>query len=158
MYDGRNIFTQTEIMIEKILQKEIEKCLSKLYGAIDQSIQFQKTRKDFNGDITLVVFPLLKASKKGSEETAEEIGNYLKEKVSEVTDFNVVKGFLNLCITSDFWYAQFVDAYNISNYGVVNVDENDPSEYSSFFNFSGRFSNPIDVFPSVIIFPSLNFN
>ena len=52
-------------MIEQILQNEIEKCLSKLYGATNQSIQFQKTRKDFKGDVTLVVFPLLRASKKG---------------------------------------------------------------------------------------------
>ena len=121
-------------MITQILSIEIAKALQELYSATDQNIQFQKTRKDFKGDITLVVFPLLKASKKSSEQTAEEIGNYLKEKASEVADFNVVKGFLNLCITSDFWYAQFVDAYNISNYGVVNVDENDPTylvEYSS---------------------------
>ena len=121
-------------MITQILSIEIAKALQELYSATDQNIQFQKTRKDFKGDITLVVFPLLKASKKSSEQTAEEIGNYLKEKASEVADFNVVKGFLNLCIASDFWYAQFVDAYNISNYGVVNVDENDPTylvEYSS---------------------------
>ena len=51
-------------MIEEILKQEIEKCLAALYSATEQSIQFQKTRKDFEGDITLVVFPLLKASKK----------------------------------------------------------------------------------------------
>ena len=56
MYDGRNIFTKTKIMIEKFYIQEIEKCLSELYLATKQSIQFQKTRKDFKGDITLVVF------------------------------------------------------------------------------------------------------
>jgi len=121
-------------MIEEILKQEIEKCLAELYSATEQSIQFQKTRKDFKGDITLVVFPLLRASKKGPEQTAEEIGNYLKEKVSEVAGFNVVKGFLNLEITQEYWYNQFVTAYNIADYGTVKVDVNAPTflvEYSS---------------------------
>ena len=134
MYDGRNIFTKTKVMIEEILKQEIEKCLAELYSATEQSIQFQKTRKDFEGDITLVVFPLLRASKKGPEQTAEEIGNYLKEKVKEVSDFNVVKGFLNLEITQEYWYNQFITAYNTDDYGVVKADENAPTylvEYSS---------------------------
>ena len=121
-------------MIEEILKKEIEKCLAELYSATEQSIQFQKTRKDFKGDITLVVFPLLRASKKGPEKTAEEIGNYLKEKVTEVAGFNVVKGFLNLEITQEYWYNQFVLAYNIADYGTVKIAKNAPTylvEYSS---------------------------
>lgn len=121
-------------MIEEILKQEIEKCLAELYSATEQSIQFQKTRKDFEGDITLVVFPLLRASKKGPEQTAEEIGNYLKEKVKEVSDFNVVKGFLNLEIKQEYWYNQFITAYNTDDYGVVKADENAPTylvEYSS---------------------------
>jgi arginyl-tRNA synthetase len=134
MYDGRNIFTKTKVMIEEILKQEIEKCLAALYSATEQSIQFQKTRKDFEGDITLVVFPLLRASKKGPEQTAEQIGEYLKEKVIEVADFNVVKGFLNLEITQEYWYNQFVTAYNTDDYGVVSSVENAPTylvEYSS---------------------------
>ena len=107
-------------MITQILSIEIAKALTELYSATEQSIQFQKTRKDFEGDITLVVFPLLRASKKGPEQTAAEIGNYLKENVAEVTNFNVVKGFLNLEIAKEFWFNQFVKAYNISDYGVVN--------------------------------------
>ena len=121
-------------MIEEILKQEIEKCLSELYSATKQSIQFQKTRKDFEGDITLVVFPLLRVSKKEPEQTAEQIGEYLKEKVDEVADFNVVKGFLNLEITQEYWYNQFVTAYNTDDYGVVKADENAPTylvEYSS---------------------------
>jgi len=121
-------------MIEEILKQEIEKCLAELYSATEQSIQFQKTRKDFEGDITLVVFPLLRASKKGPEQTAEQIGKYLKEKVAEVADFNVVKGFLNLEITQEYWYDQFVTTYNTDDYGVVKADENAPTylvEYSS---------------------------
>ena len=121
-------------MIEEILKDEIEKCLTELYSSTEQSIQFQKTRKDFNGDITLVVFPLLRASKKGPEQTAEEMGNYLKEKVTEVADFNVVKGFLNLEITQEYWYSQFVLAYNANDYGTVKADKDAPTylvEYSS---------------------------
>ena len=134
MYDGGNIFTKTKVMIEEILKPEIEKCLAELYSATEQSIQFQKTRKDFKGDITLVVFPLLRGSKKGPEQTAEEIGNYLKEKVAEVAGFNVVKGFLNLEITQEYWYNQFVTAYNTIVYGVLKADKESPThlvEYSS---------------------------
>ncbi|MBT6808725.1 MAG: arginine--tRNA ligase [Flavobacteriales bacterium] len=121
-------------MIEKILKLEIEKCLTELYSATDQSIQFQKTRKDFEGDVTLVVFPLLRSSKKGPEQTAEEIGNYLKSNVTEVDGFNVVKGFLNLEIAKSFWFNQFLEAYNTTDYGVVEADAKAPTylvEYSS---------------------------
>ena len=121
-------------MITQILSIEIEKALTELYSATEQSIQFQKTRKDFVGDITLVVFPLLRASKKDPEQTADDIGNYLKENVAEVLNFNVVKGFLNLEIIKEFWFNQFVKAYNIADYGVVKADPKSPThlvEYSS---------------------------
>ncbi len=134
MHDGRDIFTKTKIMIAKILHKEIEKCLSALYSAEGQDIQFQKTTKDFKGDITLVVFPILRVSKKGPEQTAEQIGDYLKEKISEVADFNVVKGFLNLEIAKEFWYNQFVNTYITTDYGVIDAEESAPTylvEYSS---------------------------
>ena len=134
MYDGRSIFTKRKVMIEEILKPEIEKCLAELYSATDQSIQFQKTRKDFEGDVTLVVFPLLRSSKKGPEQTAEEIGSYLKSNVTEVDGFNVVKGFLNLEIAKSFWFNQFLEAYNTTDYGVVEADAKAPTylvEYSS---------------------------
>ena len=121
-------------MIEKILKQEIEIFLVESYSATGQSIQFQKTRKDFKGDVTLVVFPFLSVSRKGPEKTAEEVGNYLKEKVTEIADFNVVKGFLNLEITQEYWYNQFVTAYNTTGYGLVKVNINAPTflvEYSS---------------------------
>ena len=65
MYDGRGFFTKRNIMIEQILHSEIDKCLLELYSSENQNIQFQKTRKEFEGDVTLVVFPLLGVSKKG---------------------------------------------------------------------------------------------
>ena len=121
-------------MIEKILHTKIEKWLSELYSAEKQDIQFQKTRKEFEGDVTLVVFPLIRSSKKGPEETAEEIGNYLKESVSEVDGFNVVKGFLNLSISSDFWLNQFIEVYKTEDFGIAKVDAAAPTylvEYCS---------------------------
>ena len=121
-------------MIEQILHKEIEKALIKLYAASEQSIQFQNTRKEFAGDITVVVFSFLGVSKKGAEQTAEELGSYLKENVPEISNFNVVKGFLNLEISKDFWFNHFVNIYNTTDYGIVKVAEKSPTylvEYCS---------------------------
>ena len=121
-------------MIEQILHKEIEKALIKLYAASEQSIQFQNTRKEFAGDITVVVFSFLGVSKKGAEQTAQELGSYLKENVAEISNFNVVKGFLNLEISKDFWLNHFVNIYNTTDYGTVKAAEKSPTylvEYCS---------------------------
>jgi len=91
--------------IESILAEKTSEGIKKLYGQTvpaDQ-ITLQKTRPEFEGDLTLLVFPLTKASKKSPEETANAIGNYLKENIAEVTAFNVVKGFLNLVIADSYW-------------------------------------------------------
>lgn len=121
-------------MIEQLLHTAVEKALQSLYGAEEQSIQFQKTRKDFDGDITLVVFPFLRVSKKGPEQTADELGQYLQEQVAEVCCYNVVKGFLNLSIDKSYWLSQFNAVYPIENYGTVEVSKDAPTylvEYSS---------------------------
>ena len=110
-------------MIEQILHAEIEKCLFELYSTQNLNIQIQKTRKEFDGDITLVVFPLLRASKKSPEHTCQEIGNFLKNNVKEVNNFNVVKGFLNLSISSEFWIDQFKLAFDNENFGVLDVNK-----------------------------------
>ena len=110
-------------MIEQILHTEIEKCLFELYSTQNLNIQIQKTRKEFDGDITLVVFPLLRASKKDPESTCQEIGNFLKNNVKEVNNFNVVKGFLNLSISSEFWIDQFKLALDNENYGELEVNK-----------------------------------
>tara|TARA_B100000674_G_scaffold477947_1_gene474417 strand:- start:280 stop:2046 length:1767 start_codon:yes stop_codon:yes gene_type:complete len=121
-------------MIEQILYSEIDKCLFELYSSKNQNIQFQKTRKEFEGDITLVVFSLLRVSKKGPEKTAEEIGLFLQKNLKEVDSFNVVKGFLNLSISSEFWFSQFKIAYNTDNFGIQKVKKDAPTylvEYCS---------------------------
>jgi arginyl-tRNA synthetase len=68
-----------------------------------QKVQVQKTRPEFEGDLTIVVFPFLQISKKSPEQTAEEIGAWLKANLPEVSSFNVIKGFLNLVIDDKYW-------------------------------------------------------
>ena len=133
MYDGRSFFTKKN-MINNLIYNEVNKALKHLYSLNDKNLQFQNTRKDFIGDITLVVFPILRISKKGPEETAKEIGAYLSENVDIVEDYNVVKGFLNIEISKIFWFDQFVDIFNSKNYGFVNIKDDSPTyliEYSS---------------------------
>ena len=87
------------------LQEAIKGGLKSLYGVeFPQSeIQVQATRKEFEGDYTLVVFPLLKISKKAPEATAREIGAYLEKNCPDVDSFNVIKGFLNIKLAPSFW-------------------------------------------------------
>ena len=121
-------------MIEQKLHTVVEQAIKELFQAENQTIQFQKTRKEFEGDITLVVFPLLRASKKSPEQTALFIGEYLKENVALISDFNSVKGFLNLTIDNSYWLSQFQSAYAHANYGKVDVAEDAPTylvEFSS---------------------------
>ncbi len=97
-------------LIDSILNKSVSEGILSLYGqsADPRLIQLQKTRREFEGDITLVVFPLLKVSRKSPDMTALEIGNYLQKYIPEVIRFNVVKGFLNLVI-SDNYYLEFLN-------------------------------------------------
>ena len=94
--------------MEIVLKGKIREAIGKIYNSdvSDDLIQLQETRKDFKGDLTLVVFPLLRFSKNTPEKTAETIGNYLKENFPPVSGFNVIKGFLNLEI-SDAWWLEF---------------------------------------------------
>ena len=91
--------------IEARISAKVQKALLRLYDMEISSdkIQIQRTRKDFTGDFTVVVFPFLRFSKRPPEQTGEEIGNFLKDKVDEISDFNVIKGFLNLTIDNRFW-------------------------------------------------------
>lgn len=87
-------------------------------------IQFQQTKKEFEGDITLVVFPLTKFSKKSPEETGKLIGEYLQQHSGIVTSFNCVKGFLNLVIDNKEWLKQFAGVIANPRYGFKDADEN----------------------------------
>lgn len=96
--------------MEKTIEKNINGAIRELYGSdVDESdIQIQATRKEFEGDITAVVFPLIKYSGKTPEETATDIGNYILEDNPGVIAFNVVKGFLNLQVSKRAWLDEFV--------------------------------------------------
>ncbi|MBQ5880831.1 MAG: arginine--tRNA ligase, partial [Bacteroidaceae bacterium] len=121
--------------IENQLTAAVVAALTKLYGqeVPEAQIQLQKTKKEFEGHLTLVVFPLLRVSKKKPEETAAEIGAYLKE-TGLVADFNVVKGFLNLVIAPSKWVELLAEIDADERYGFVLVTEKSPLvmvEYSS---------------------------
>ncbi len=99
----------------------------------DTQIQLQQTRKEFEGDITLVVFPLSKISKLSPEKTGEVIGEYLKERVAEVSSFNVVKGFLNISMSKEYWMKFFNSCVKEENFGLAkpNSQPHIMVEYSS---------------------------
>ena len=120
-------------MIETILHKKINEILINLYGDNDYSIQFQSTRKEFEGDITLVVFPFTRFSKLSPEITAKKIGELLA-KLDLIDSFSVIKGFLNLVISNKFWLSEFSKSTFEDNYGFVDINENSPNylvEYCS---------------------------
>ena len=107
-----------------------------LYGmdATEKMLQLQKTRSEFEGNLTLVVFPFVKAAKKSPEQTGQEIGEYLVQNCDAISKFNVVKGFLNLSIADSAWLTLLADIDADEHYGHRHVDENSPLvmiEYSS---------------------------
>lgn len=107
--------------IEQRISESVEEALKSLYHITPEKslIQLQNTRKDFEGDVTLVVFPILKFSRKSPETTASEIGKYLIENVLEIVKFNVVKGFLNLEISSLYWIDVLKNAWSDDYFGRV---------------------------------------
>ncbi len=122
--------------IEKQITASALEAVKNLYGADvpEKMIQIQKTRPDFEGNLTLVVFPLLRTSKKKPEDTAKEIGEYLKVNCQAVADYNVVKGFLNLVIASTAWVGLLNDINTDENWGEKKATEDSPLvmiEYSS---------------------------
>ena len=119
----------------QITQTAIE-AVKQLYGqeVSTDSLQPQKTKSNFQGNLTLVVFPLLKISRKKPEDTAEEIGAYLKEHCEAVADYNVVKGFLNLAISTEAWVGLLNDINAQPHFGEKQPTEDSPLvmvEYSS---------------------------
>ncbi|NDV77500.1 arginine--tRNA ligase [Dysgonomonas sp. 511] len=122
--------------IENKIQESVIKAISALYGQeVDAAqVSIQKTRKEFEGHLTLVVFPFLKMSKKSPEQTAQEIGAWLEANTGEVAKYNVVKGFLNLSIATGFWLGKLNEIHQTANYGITEVTESSPLvmiEYSS---------------------------
>ena len=122
--------------LEITLAQSVAEAIKQLYGAevSTEKIQLQKTRKEFEGDFTLVVFPFLALSKKRPEETAQEIGEQLKNNLPIISSFNVVKGFLNLAIAPSYWVELLKHIDSTEKWGTIPVTEASPLvmvEYSS---------------------------
>ena len=111
--------------IEKIVAQGVADAVKDLYGVeVDPaSVQVQQTKKEFEGHVTVVVFPYLKASHKGPEPTAVEIGEWLVKNVEAVEKFNAVKGFLNLSISAAFWLDMLRHIEENENYGITPVSD-----------------------------------
>lgn len=119
--------------IQEVLTQTVKTAVSTLYKSELPSVEFQPTRKDFEGDITIVVFPMLRVVKGNPVEIGTKIGEYLQEQVAEVAKFNVVKGFLNVVIADGFYLDFFKAIQNEADYGHVKASRSDAVmvEYSS---------------------------
>lgn len=128
--------SSTQVNIEALISKAAADAVKALYGmdATEKMLQLQKTRSEFEGNLTLVVFPFVKAAKKSPEQTAQEIGEYLVANCAAVEKFNVVKGFLNLCVGDGAWL-QLLDAIDKDErFGMKQATDESPLvmiEYSS---------------------------
>ncbi|GGW23658.1 arginine--tRNA ligase [Arenibacter certesii] len=119
--------------IQEVLSQKVKEAVTAIYEVDLPTVEFQPTRKDFAGDITVVVFPMLRVVKGNPVQIGEQIGQFLKDEIEEVKDFNVVKGFLNITI-SDSYYLQFFNGILMDpNFGLVSQkqDEAVMVEYSS---------------------------
>jgi arginyl-tRNA synthetase len=129
-----NLKFKTMTLQEK-LEIQIKKAVSQLYQANLESVEFQTTRKEFEGDITVVVFPMLRVVKGNPVQIGQSIGEYLIENVEEVMRFNVVKGFLNVVFSDTYFLNFFNETSDFSNYGKVTEEEEEEEtimvEYSS---------------------------
>jgi len=120
--------------IQQTLDKVVKKAIKQIYDTEIQKLEFQETRKDFDGDITIVVFPLLKFIKGNPFEIATKLGEYLKENMEEISDFNVVKGFLNIVLSDDYLLRSFSKISTTKVYGIKEPDPKNKAvmvEYSS---------------------------
>ena len=120
--------------LSNILTPSIEKAIQTLFDVTIDKIEFQTTRKEFEGDITMVIFPLLKLVKSNPVELGNKIGNYLVENVSEVARFNVVSGFLNIVIADQYYLNFFNEIKSVEKFGFVSPSSTDKAvmvEYSS---------------------------
>ncbi len=122
--------------IENLIKAELVKAIEELYGTTveEKSIQLQLTRKDMNGDFTVVVFPLLKISKKNPVETGEDLGQALLNSCSSIASFEVIKGFLNLSLSQSHWLKTINEIAGMEQYGFTKAKADSPLvmiEYSS---------------------------
>ncbi|WP_046758317.1 arginine--tRNA ligase [Kordia jejudonensis] len=120
--------------IQDVLSAKVKEAFETLYSATLDTVEFQATRKDFEGDITVVTFPMLRVKKMNPAQLGEELGQYLEKHVAEVSRFNVVKGFLNLVIDDSYYLNFFANITNNTSFGHETPAKDDSAvmvEYSS---------------------------
>ncbi len=120
--------------LEQKILHHLSEAVQAIYQTKTDTDQFnlQETRKEFEGQITVVTFPITEFSKKSPELTGEDLGNYLKTNVDEIVAFNVIKGFLNLVISDEYWFQQLKEIYSAPSYGILPKTGNKVMvEYSS---------------------------
>ena len=118
--------------IQRIIRENIKTALNEIFKLKTKNIELQQTKKEFDGDITLVVFPLVKELKMNPKEIAEKLGNYLVE-TNSIVSYNVVSGFLNLSISDEYYLDFFNSIKDNLEYGYSNINSEDVVmvEYSS---------------------------
>ena len=131
-----NLTIKKKMDIQKVITSAVLKAVKELYGADvpEKMVQLQNTKEGFEGNLTIVVFPFLKTSRKKPEDTAQEIGQWLKENCEAISDFNVVKGFLNLVIAPAAWISLLNDINADDHFGEKKATDESPLvmiEYSS---------------------------
>ena len=128
------ILKEIKMNLSQILTLPIQKAVRQLFDVSIDRVEFQITRKEFEGDITMVIFPLLKLIKANPIEIGTKIGNYLVENVDEIIRFNVVSGFLNIVVSDNYYLTFFNEIKNDKSYGFADVSPNEKAimvEYSS---------------------------
>jgi arginyl-tRNA synthetase len=105
------------INAQQILHNTVQQALSQIYNLNNPVISFQKTRKEFEGDFTLVTFPYTKETKKSPEQLGQELGEFLVKNNDQVSTFNVVKGFLNISLSNKFWLSYFRSVKDLATVG-----------------------------------------
>jgi len=123
-----------KLYIQNIIETKVKEGFLAIYNTEIPTVEFQATRKEFEGDITIVVFPMLRYKKGNPVEIGEDLGNYVVENVSEISSYNVVKGFLNLVIKDTFYLNFFNSIYTDSTFGYSSKTKDEKAvlvEYSS---------------------------
>lgn len=129
------------MLITQVLSPLIKNATEQLFGASVEKIEFQQTRKDFEGDITVVIFPLLKLIKGNPVEIGTKIGDYLVENAPEVVRFNVVSGFLNLVLSDTYYLNFFNEIKNTTQYGFVSATPNEAQDKAVMVEYSSPNTN-----------------
>ncbi len=119
--------------LQTVLDVKVKEAVNAIFGVVLPNVEFQPTRKDFQGDITVVIFPMLRFVKGNPEQIGAKIGSHLVTEVEAVIDFNVVKGFLNLLISDNHYLHSFSAIKEVEHYGYRTPGNTDAIlvEYSS---------------------------